>query len=163
MQMSSTGNKIVNLIFGEPGKKSKLASVNVQNNHNNGNNHSLLGPILPSPIPQNFEVLERYALSAPYVYAVIAQDPEKKLPQYFVDEIRLSDQERGLYDQIVTTLQYEVKAPKEDTNPRKYFEEQAQQTVNRYRMLRKWGQNVSWAVLLYYAERDMGASGHSTR
>ena len=64
-----------------------------------------------------------------------------------------------LYNKIISTLQVEVKAPREETDLKKYFEEEARHTVDRYRLDRKWGGDVAWDLLLYYAGRDMVGFG----
>ncbi|MGI0079133.1 MAG: hypothetical protein ACRECH_05875, partial [Nitrososphaerales archaeon] len=83
------------------------------------------GPMVGAPIPKNFRVVERYPLSPPFAYAVVAEDPDKRLPYYFVDELELSEAEKELYSNIIATLQVELKAPRDDINPKKYFEQQA--------------------------------------
>src|SRR5579885_2281315 len=62
------------------------------------------GPIVGKRIPQNLQTVERYPLYPPFAYAIIAEDPEKKLPYYFVDELELSEREKRLYINIISTL-----------------------------------------------------------
>src|ERR1700758_4800805 len=100
------------------------------------------GPIASKAIPTDFQVLEKYALALPFAYAVIAENPNDKIPYYFIDEVQLSEREKVLYEKIITTLQIEVKAPRDETNLRQYFEDQAKRTVNRYRLMKDWGTDV---------------------
>lgn len=111
------------------------------------------------PIPKNFNVIERYTLSPPFAYAVIAEDPEAKLPYYFVDELELTNQEKILYNNIIAVLQTELKAPREDVNPKKYFAQEAQKIADRYQLTTSKNAQVSWAKILYYAGRDMVGFG----
>ncbi len=117
------------------------------------------GPMIGAPVPKNFRVIERYPLSPPFAYAVIAEDPDKRLPYYFVDELELSEAEKQLYSTIISTLQIELKAPREDVDPKKYFEQQAQLIADRYQLTQKKNTTVSWAKILYFAERDMVGFG----
>jgi archaeal flagellar protein FlaI len=117
------------------------------------------GPIVGDPIPKNFRAVERYPLAPPFAYAVIAEDPENKVPCYFIDELELTQREKGLYQKIVSLLQVELKAPREEIDPKKYFEEQAQMITKRYQLTQNKNVPVSWAKILYYAERDMVGFG----
>ncbi|MHB8565872.1 MAG: type II/IV secretion system ATPase subunit [Nitrososphaerales archaeon] len=119
------------------------------------------GPLVGTPFPKNFQVIERYSLTPPFAYAVIAEDPEQKLPYYFIDELELTTQEKILYINILAVLQMELKAPREDVDPKKYFADQAQKIAERYDLTqkRKNSAQTSWAKILYYAERDMVGFG----
>src|SRR5579883_1907968 len=117
------------------------------------------GPIVGKRIPQNLQTVERYPLYPPFAYAIIAEDPEKKLPYYFVDELELSEREKRLYINIISTLQAELTAPREDVDPKKYFAEKARFVAERYRLTEDKNLDVSWAKILYYAERDMVGFG----
>ena len=119
----------------------------------------IAGPMVGAPVPKNFRVVERYPLSPPFAYAVIAEDPDKRLPYYFVDELELSEAEKELYSNIISTLQIELKAPRDDTDPKKYFEQQAQIIADRYQLTQRKNTTVSWAKILYFAERDMVGFG----
>ncbi len=119
----------------------------------------IAGPIVGRRIPQNLQTMERYPLTPPFAYAIIAEDPENKLPYYFVDELELTEPEKNLYSNIVSTLQLELKAPREDVDPKKYFSEQARFVADRYRLSQGRNLDVSWAKILYYAERDMVGFG----
>ena len=110
-------------------------------------------------IPKNFEVLERYALTPPFAYAVVAEDTSLKLPYYFIDELELTQNEKNLYNNIISVLQTELKAPRDDVDPKKYFEEQARIIADRYKLTQQKNVQVSWAKILYYAERDLVGFG----
>ena len=117
------------------------------------------GPMVGTSVPKNFEVIERYPLSPPFAYAVIAEDPQNKVPAYFIDELELTNDEKIFYDRIISTLQVELKAPREDVDPKKYFAEQARLIAKRYELSRRSQTSISWAKILYYAERDMVGFG----
>ncbi len=110
-------------------------------------------------MPKNFEVLERYGLTPPFAYAVIAEDTSLKLPYYFIDELELTQNEKILYNNIISVLQTELKAPRDDVDPKKYFAEQARIIADRYKLTQQKSVQVSWAKILYYAERDLVGFG----
>jgi archaeal flagellar protein FlaI len=116
-------------------------------------------PIIGSPLPRNFRVLERYPLTPPFAYAVIAEDPDRKIPYYYVDELELSEDEKQLYSSIISTLQIELKAPREEVDPKSYFQQQAKIIAKRYQLTQKKKATVQWAKLLYFAERDLVGFG----
>ena len=117
------------------------------------------GPMIGKTIPKNFEVLERYALTPPFAYAVIAEDTALKLPFYFIDELELTLNEKTLYNNIISVLQTELKAPRDDVDPKKYFADQARIIADRYKLTQQKNVQVSWAKILYYAERDLVGFG----
>jgi archaeal flagellar protein FlaI len=117
------------------------------------------GPMVGKTMPKNFEVLERYALTPPFAYAVIAEDTALKLPYYFIDELELTQNEKILYNNIISVLQTELKAPRDDVDPKKYFAEQARVIADRYKLTQQKSVQVSWAKILYYAERDLVGFG----
>jgi flagellar protein FlaI len=117
------------------------------------------GPMVGTPIPRNYLVLERYPLTPPFAYAVIAQEPDEKLPSYFIDELELTYAEKVLYNKIINALQLELSAPRDDVDPKKYFASQAKLIADRYQLMQQKNVTVSWAKILYYAERDMVGFG----
>ena len=90
-------------------------------------------------------MLERYGLFAPFAYATIAENPTKRVPRYFVEEIPLTPEETDLYVKVISALEVEVEAPKDGQDQRKYFSQQALKTANRYRLTKKAKTPVSWA------------------
>ncbi|MDG6908341.1 MAG: type II/IV secretion system ATPase subunit [Nitrososphaerota archaeon] len=145
-----------------PGLKSKSASDELAARAKKGSQTSeivLESPMVGKPMPKNFEVLERYSLIPPFAYAIIAEDTSQKLPYYYVDELELSQRELALYNNILSVLQTELRAPREDVDPKKYFAEQAKIISDRYKLTQQKNAQVSWAKILYYAERDLVGFG----
>ena len=77
------------------------------------------GPLIGQKIPSDFVVLERYGLFAPFVYATIAENPTKRVPRYFVEEIPLTPEETDLYVKVISALEVEVEAPKDGQDQKK--------------------------------------------
>ncbi len=117
------------------------------------------GPMVGTPIPRNYLILERYPLAPPFAYAVVAQEPDEKIPCYFIDELELTYDEKVLYNKIIEALQLELSAPRDDVDPKKYFATQAKLIADRYQLVQQKNVTVSWAKILYYAERDMVGFG----
>jgi archaeal flagellar protein FlaI len=140
-------------------KKSEVAPKDKSSLFGKQGDKPIAGPLVGSSIPKNYRVIERYTLAPPFAYAVIAEDPENRVPAYFVDELELTLREKLLYSKIVSTLQLELKAPREEVDPKKYFSEEAAVIVKRYRLTQDKNVPVSWAKILYYAERDMVGFG----
>lgn len=146
---------------------SKLFSKNTPNDKlaaaaksaRNASTEALEGPMMGKPMPKNYEVLEKYSLTPPFAYAMITQEPSQKLPYYFVDELELSPKELQLYNNILSVLQTELRAPREDVDPKKYFADQAKLIAERYKLTQGKNVQVSWAKILYYAERDLVGFG----
>jgi type IV secretory pathway ATPase VirB11/archaellum biosynthesis ATPase/intein/homing endonuclease len=116
-------------------------------------------PIIGRPIPKNIAVLERYPLNPPFAYAVIAEDEAQKTRLYLIDELELNEDEKKLYSNIIKTLQMELKVPRTDVDPKEYFAQQAQVITEKYHMKMGKSPQISWAKILYYAERDMVGFG----
>jgi flagellar protein FlaI len=146
-----------------PGFKSKSANDKLATaaraSQNNAKIVAIEGPMVGKAMPKNFQVVERYSLTPPFAYAVIAEDTSQKLPYYYVDELELTRRELILYNNILSVLQTELKAPREDVDPKKYFAEQARMISDRYKLTQQKNADVSWAKILYYAERDLVGFG----
>lgn len=147
--------------FSIPGLKSKSPSEKLADFQKASKDKQapIEGPMVGKPMPKNFQVMEKYSLTPPFAYAVIAEDNSQKLPYYYVDELELTRKELELYANILTVLQTELKAPREDVDPKKYFAEQAKIISERYKLTQQKNAEVSWAKILYYAERDLVGFG----
>lgn len=142
-----------------PADKLSQAAKKSQKSKSSQDQIVIEGPMVGKTMPKNFEVLERYALTPPFAYAVIAEDTSLKLPYYFIDELELTQNEKVLYNNIISVLQTELKAPRDDVDPKKYFAEQARIIADRYKLTQQKSVQVSWAKILYYAERDLVGFG----
>jgi flagellar protein FlaI len=106
-------------------------------------------------VPLDIKVIDRYPLKEPFCHAVIAEDSVSRSYQYLIDELKLNDQEVKIFYDIIDYLQLELKVPRSEVNPQKYFEDHARSTVEKYRLSLGRTASVSWAKILYYAERNM--------
>ncbi len=109
-------------------------------------------PFTGAPLPPTWEVIERYALNAPFAYAVIAEDPSNSTEKYFLDEVALTAKEAAIYTYLLDTLESELTVPRSEIDPRKYFAEQARKIVTKYGIK---AAQLSWPKILYFSERDL--------
>lgn len=106
----------------------------------------------------SLSVLERYAVKEPVEYITIARD-EIGSPVYLIEEPPLTEDEKIVYGQLVDVVQYELKAPFEGVDPKKYFDEQAKKIITKYAMSLGITPTVTWNKIYYYITRDMVGFG----
>jgi len=112
------------------------------------------------PLPKGYKVVDGYSLYEPFVHVAIAQNPATGEFKYVLDELQLDGLERGIYNQILEILLAEIKSPKEEIkNPREFFDKEAKKIIDKYRISLGWLPDVSWAKILYHAERDLVGYG----
>jgi len=100
---------------GEKAPKGKAASVRY--------------PSTGAPVPPSWKEIERYALNAPFAYAIVAEDPSTITKKYFLDEVSLTPREGQIYAYILDTLESELTVPRGVIDPKAYFREQAKRIV----------------------------------
>ena len=107
-------------------------------------------------VPPSWKEVERYALNAPFAYAVVAEDPSTSTKKYFLDEVRLTPREGMIYNYILDTLESELTVPRAEIDPKSYFREQARRIVVKYSIK---ASQLAWPKILYFAERDLVGFG----
>ena len=107
-------------------------------------------------VPPSWKEVERYALNAPFAYAVVAEDPSTSTKKYFLDEVRLTPREGMIYTYILDTLESELTVPRAEIDPKSYFREQAKRIVVKYSIK---ASQLAWPKILYFAERDLVGFG----
>ncbi|MGH9993086.1 MAG: type II/IV secretion system ATPase subunit [Nitrososphaera sp.] len=125
-----------------------------------------VGPNVTPPIsadPKAVEAfrvhaIERYAVKEPMLYVTIARDDIGSLV-YLIEEPVLTEEETMVYSRLMDVLQYELKAPYDGIDPKKYFDEQAKKIITKYAMSMGITPNVTWNKVYYYITRDMVGFG----
>ncbi|MGH9876220.1 MAG: type II/IV secretion system ATPase subunit [Nitrososphaerales archaeon] len=125
-----------------------------------------VGPNVTPPIsadPKAVEAfrvhaIERYAVKEPMLYVTIARDDIGSLV-YLIEEPVLTEEETMVYSRLMDVLQYELKAPYDGIDPKKYFDEQAKKIITKYAMSMGITPNVTWNKIYYYITRDMVGFG----
>jgi flagellar protein FlaI len=101
------------------------------------------------------EVIESYALNAPYVFAKISTDPSRGNIRYFVQEPKLGDNDRANLNRLKELLKEVVKLKVSDLKSRKlareYLLKKTHEVLDRYRFNLD---DESKNKLLYYIVRD---------
>ncbi|MCL5672984.1 MAG: type II/IV secretion system ATPase subunit [Nitrososphaerota archaeon] len=113
-------------------------------------------PPMGAPVPPSWKEVERYALNAPFAYAVIAEDPATTTKKYFIDEVSLTPREGQIYTYILDTLESELTVPRGEIDPKSYFRDQAKRIVVKYGIK---ASQLAWPKILYFAERDLVGFG----
>jgi flagellar protein FlaI len=125
-----------------------------------------VGPALSSPITADTraveefraESIERYAVREPMLYITIARDDIGSMV-YLIEEPVLTEEETLIYSKLMDVLQYELKAPYDGADPKKYFDEQAKKIITKYALSMGVTPNVTWNKVYYYITRDMVGFG----
>ncbi|MGH9876773.1 MAG: type II/IV secretion system ATPase subunit [Nitrososphaerales archaeon] len=102
--------------------------------------------------------IERYSIREPVLHISVARDEIGSLV-YLIEEPVLTEEERAVYSQLIDVLQYELKAPYDGIDPKKYFDEQAKKIITKYAMSMGMTPNVTWNKVYYYITRDMVGFG----
>ncbi len=113
-------------------------------------------PFIGMAIPPTWKVMDKYALNAPFAYAVVAVDPSTGSRKYYLDEVSLTTKEAAIYTYLLETLESELTVPRGSVDPRTYFTEQARRIVTKYSIK---ASQMSWPKIFYFAERDLVGFG----
>ena len=93
--------------------------------------------ILKEP-PTNAELVETYTIQAPYSQVNIMSLPELGGGKaYFINEIKLPDDEKALLRKITEIISREMEPPKHGENPISYLNSEAKRLVLKYKLLKK--------------------------
>ncbi len=105
-------------------------------------------------IPPGFRVVKTYPLNEPWAYARIVENPETGEVRYVIDEIPLSEEERKVYQRVMSILYWELRPPPPDVDPTEYFAREARKVIRLYRIRLGRTPGISWAKIHYYVVRD---------
>jgi flagellar protein FlaI len=106
-------------------------------------------------LPKDALVLESYSVDHPFSRVVIAALPELGGGKaYFVEEVELSDRERGILRGLSEIMVKEVEPPEEYMEPEVHLEREARRLARKYGYARRIPRG-SWPKILYYLKRDL--------
>ncbi len=114
------------------------------------------------PIPENYEILDRYPIREGLAEVVIATPPtETPEPTYFAVEIQLMPQEALALEKLKEILSKELEPPKpgEEEDARRILLETADKLLRKYERALGRFDEESKQKLFYYLERDMTGFG----
>ncbi|HMK32883.1 MAG TPA: hypothetical protein VK431_04590, partial [Nitrosopumilaceae archaeon] len=75
-----------------------------------------------SQIPSGYKIIKKYELHPPFSYATILYDSEKSSYLYFIDEIRLTHEEKEIFQTLYHLIEQSLESP-DDSNDNTHFNE----------------------------------------
>ena len=106
-------------------------------------------------VPEGFTQIESYPLHPPFSYAWIFQDDSEGSYFYAVDELVMIKNEREAYNQLKSTLEYELKAPRIDESLADSFHRQLPQIISEHQAVVAGIEQIGLKKIMYYLERDL--------
>ena len=106
-------------------------------------------------IPEGYMEVESYPLKPPFSYAWIFQDESEGGYFYVVDELPMTKEEREAYKQLKNTLEYELKAPRNDETLSESFHRQLPGIIDEHQAILAETNQVGLRKIMYYLQRDL--------
>lgn len=112
--------------------------------------------------PSNAQPVETYIIQAPYSQVNIMSLPELGGGKaYFINEIKLSPDEKLLFKKITEIISKEMEPPKNGENPVTYLNSEAMRLVKKYHLIKQEKINADlWGRIFYYLQRDFLGFGN---
>ena len=108
-------------------------------------------------IPDGYETVKKYALSAPFSYANILHNKEKSDYLYFVDESRLNRDEVVIFGRLYKLLEESLESPTE--GKASTFDEQLDVVLKDNEKMFLSNSSTSMEKVKYYLKRDINGFG----
>ncbi|MDM7274664.1 MAG: ATPase, T2SS/T4P/T4SS family [Thermoprotei archaeon] len=109
---------------------------------------------------KDYDIIDKYPLSDPWAYAYILERRGSRSRLYYVAEVSMSDDERGVYEKLVKVLEWELKPYEERSggsvvdfkSVSERFIEQARRIVKVYsvRLAPSLKGDIDWSKVLYH-------------
>lgn len=114
-------------------------------------------PFIYAPLPKEATIIESYEIEPPFSKVSIAMLKEKGYTlMYFVDEIKLTKEERASYGKLVEILSRELTPPKDQSIEAKtHILNEVERLTKKYRRFLKIGSEESLKKIHYYVRRDL--------
>lgn len=109
-------------------------------------------------IPTGFEVVKKYPLYAPFSYANILYNSEKSSYIYFVDELKLNQEEKRIFDMLHGFVEESLESTstsKEDAD----FESHLNRVIKDNEKMFLGNSIISMEKVKYYLKRDISGYG----
>jgi flagellar protein FlaI len=111
-----------------------------------------------SQIPSGYEIVKKYALDPPFSYANILYHNEKSNYLYFVDEPKLNEEEKSIFEMLYKLIEESLESPTElktDTN----FDDHLKMVLEDNEKLFLNRSSISMEKVKYYLKRDINGFG----
>jgi flagellar protein FlaI len=106
-------------------------------------------------VPEGYSQVESYPLKPPFSYAWIFQDDSEGSYLYVIDELTMNKEEREAYNELKTTLEYELKAPSIEETLTESFHRQMPSIIDDHQAMTSGIDHVGLKKIIYYLERDL--------
>jgi len=113
------------------------------------------------PVKEDYRVIDEYWVIEPFAKVKIVEIPELGGQRaYFVEEVRLTPQERKAVKKLIDILSVELEPPASfDVELREHVINEARRLAEKYRSSVRGLSEESWQKVLYYIERDLVGYG----
>jgi archaeal flagellar protein FlaI len=111
-----------------------------------------------SQIPNGYEVIKKYALHPPFSYANILYNKEKANYVYFIDELRLNDEEQKIFNALYKLIEESLESP-DESKTKSNFDDQLNVTLKENEKMFHAHSNTSMEKVKYYLKRDINGFG----
>ena len=108
-------------------------------------------------IPQGYETIEKYPLYPPFSYANILYNREKANYLYFVDELRLTQEEERIFENLRDLIEASLESP--DITDSNNFESHLNSILEKHEKMFFANSTASIEKVKYYLQRDINGFG----
>jgi len=113
------------------------------------------------PVQESYKVIDEYWVVEPFAKVKIVEIPELGGQRaYFVEEVKLTPQERKAVKKLIDILSVELEPPASfDVELREHVVNEARRLAEKYKSSVRGLSEESWQKVLYYIERDLVGYG----
>lgn len=108
-------------------------------------------------IPSGYEIIEKYPLHPPFSYANIMYNKEKANYLYFVDELRLTQEEQRIFENLHDLIEASLESP--DSVDSNNFEAHLNSILEKHEKMFFANSTASIEKVKYYLQRDINGFG----
>ncbi len=109
-------------------------------------------------IPSGYEVVKKYPLHPPFSYANILYNAEKSSYLYFVDELRLNQEETMIFNKLYKLIEESLESPSESKDSQN-FDEHLSVVLQENEKVFLNHSSISMEKVKYYLKRDINGFG----
>ena len=109
------------------------------------------------PFKPEYELIDEYWVVKPFAKVKIGAIPELGgQVMYFVEEVKLSPEEKKVLDKLIDILSVELEPPESfEIDVREHVKNEARRLLQKYRRAFRKLSEESWEKIVYYVERDL--------
>src|SRR5215813_4879236 len=111
-----------------------------------------------SQIPIGYEIIKKYPLDPPFSYANILYHNEKSSYLYFVDEPKLNDEEKGIFEVLYKLIEESLESP-DELKSKSNFDDHLKMVLEENMKVFLNHSSISMEKVKYYLKRDINGFG----